>query len=109
MGLTGNFGQLALDAKGFLTVTGVSSGLDGYELVSRDVAVHQNTFVTHGAAKNDVGSTSWATHPPLAAAEFQAAADALAVGFETYFTAGNDQLPAFVTFTWSQIIPITQG
>ena len=58
MGLTGDFGQRALDAKGFLTVTGVSSGLDGYELVSRDVAVHQNTFVTHGAAKNDVAGDS---------------------------------------------------
>jgi hypothetical protein len=107
MGLTGNFGSLTLDAQGLLTVTGVSSGLDGYELVSRDVAVHQNTFVTHGAAKNNAESTSWTTDPPLAAVEFQAGADALALGFETYFTAENGQLPTYVTFTWSQIVTIT--
>jgi hypothetical protein len=117
MGLTGNFGALSLDRHGLLTVTGSSTGLAGYELVSRDVAVHQKDLITHSAAKNVGGSTGgsaknpeptpWATDPPLAAAEFQAGVEAVALGFETYFTGENGHLPTYMTFTWSQIVTIT--
>jgi hypothetical protein len=47
----------------------------------------------------------WTTDPPLNADGFDVG-QALAVGFETYFTTNVDSLPTFRTFTWSQIVEI---
>jgi hypothetical protein len=111
MSVTGNIGGLTLDGEQ-LTVSGVSSGTAEYELVSRDVAVSQNGNVTHGAAKNLDAATNpdqtqqWKTDPPLAAAGFDVG-EALAQGFETYFIRESLAVPTYMTFTWSQILPIT--
>jgi hypothetical protein len=101
MSLSGNFELLQLDGE-VLTVSGSSSGLDGGELVSRNVVVHQNGNVVHGHASND--PLKW-TADPLVAPGFEAA-EALALGCETYFDENVGSLPAFVTFTWSQIVTI---
>jgi hypothetical protein len=115
MGLTGNFGALTLDGEK-LTVSGVSSSTAEYELVSRDVAVSQNGHITHGAAPNlgppgDAATNrdqtqQWKTDQPLRAAEFEVG-DALAQGFETYFIRQGVPVPTYMTFTWSQVLPIT--
>jgi hypothetical protein len=100
---TGNFDSpLALAGDG-LTVTGSSDGVDDRdELVSRHVAVHQGGNVAKGPATPGL---KWTTDPPLTADGFESG-QALAVGCETYFTKNVDSLPAFMTFTWSQIVEI---
>jgi hypothetical protein len=86
-----------------LTVTGSSDGADeGDELVSRHVAVHQAGNVAKGPA---TAGLKWTTDPPLNADGFDAG-QALAVGCETYFATNVDSLPAFKTFTWSQIVEV---
>jgi hypothetical protein len=101
MSLSGNFEQLQLDGE-VLTVAGSSSGLDGGELVSRNVAVHQDGNVVQGPANSD--PLKWIADP-LVAPGFEAG-EALALGCETYFDENVGDLPAFVTFTWSQIVTI---
>ena len=103
MSVSGNFDSpLTLDGD-VLTVTGSSDGADeGDELVSRHVAVHQSGNVARGPANTGL---KWTTDPPLTADEFEAG-QALAVGCETYFATNVDSLPAFKTFTWSQIVEI---
>jgi hypothetical protein len=101
MGLTGNFEQLQL-ADEVLTVSGSSSGLDDGELVARNIAVHQNGQVVKGPANND--PLKW-TADPIVAPAFEAG-EALALGCETYFAKNLEELPTFVTFTWSQIVTI---
>jgi hypothetical protein len=103
MPATGNFDSpLTLDG-GVLTVTGSSDGADeGDELVSRHVAVHQDGNVAKGPATTGL---KWTTDPPLNAEGFDDG-QALAVGCETYFAANVDSLPAFRTFTWSQIVEV---
>jgi hypothetical protein len=103
MPATGNFDSpLTLDGD-VLTVAGSSDGADeGDELVSRHVAVHQGGNVARGPATTGL---KWTTDPPLNADGFDAG-QALAVGCETYFAANVDSLPAFKTFTWSQIVEL---
>jgi hypothetical protein len=102
MGLTGNFEQLHLDGD-VLTVLGSSTGVDDGELVSRNVAIHQDGNVVHGPASSS--TLKWTVDPPLAAPGFEAG-EALALGVETYFAKNLGELPTFVTFTWSQIVTI---
>jgi len=105
MSLTGNFEQLNLD-DGVLSVSGSSTGVDEGELVSRYVAVHQEG---HAPAKGPAqGGGKWVADPPLAAPELTGGA-ALAVGVETYFKENIESLPTFVTFTWSQVVTITEA
>jgi hypothetical protein len=104
---TGNVGSLTLVGEE-LRVSGTSSGLDGCELVSRNVAVRQNGHLIQGPT--NVSLTWTAVIQDAATAGFEVGdADALALGCETYLDRENtiDALPAFVTFTWSQIIKIT--
>jgi hypothetical protein len=103
MSVSGNFDSpLELDGD-VLTVTGSSDGADaGDVLVSRYVAIHQSGNVAKGAANT---ALKWTADPPLAA-NGVGAGQALAVGCETYFAANVDSLPAFKTFTWSQIVEI---
>jgi hypothetical protein len=103
MPATGNFDSpLVLDGD-VLTVTGSSDGADeGDELVSRHVAVHQGGNVAKGPATTGL---KWTTDPPLNADGFDDG-QALAVGYETYYATNVDSLPAFKTFTWSQIVEV---
>jgi hypothetical protein len=101
MGLTGNFEQVSLDGE-VLTVSGSSSEDSEYELVSREIAVHQEGCTpVHGPAS--LGQ-KW-TLESLAAPGFTAD-QALALGCETYFDKNRESAPAFLTFTWSQIVTI---
>jgi len=102
MGLTGNFEQVTLDGE-VMSVSGSSSGADDDgELVSRAVAVHQGRNVVHGLATSGL---KW-TADSLAAPGFEAGKEAVTLGCETYFKQNIGALPAFVTFTWSQIVTI---
>jgi hypothetical protein len=100
MGLTGNFEQVQLDGE-VLTISGSSSALEDSELVSRNVAVHQDGNVVQGPATTGL---KWTTDP-LPAPGFEAR-QALALGSDTYFDKNVEEAPAFVTFTWSQIVTI---
>ena len=102
MPVSGNFEALSLDDDG-LTVSGSSSGMDNATLMSRHVAVHQDGHVAKGDTNDD--PLKWMTDEPLDAPGFEGG-QALAVGFETFFTENTDDLPAFATFTWSQIVTI---
>jgi hypothetical protein len=103
MPATGNFDSPLQLEGAALTVAGSSDGADeGDELVSRHVAVHQDGNIAKGPATPGL---KWTTDPPLTADEFEAG-QALAVGCETYFATNVDSLPAFKTFTWSQIVEI---
>ena len=105
MSLTGNFEQVTLDGE-VLSVSGSSSGLPDCELVSRAIAVYQDgNAPAHGIATLGL---KW-TANSLAAPGFEAGDDApsaLAIGCETYFDKNVKEAPAFVTFTWSQIVTI---
>lgn len=103
MGLTGNFEQVSLDRE-VLTVSGTSGQDPDYELVSREIAVHQEGCTpVHGPAP--LGE-KW-TVKSLAAAGFTAG-EVLTVGCETYFNKNRESSPSFVTFTWSEIFTMSK-
>jgi hypothetical protein len=83
-----------------LNVTGVSTGVDGGTLISRNVAITQGDTTIHGPANLD---PDWTTDPALAAAGFTAADPALVIATETHVI---ENRPFFVTETWARIVKI---
>jgi hypothetical protein len=109
MSLTGNFASVALAGKA-LTVSGNSVPLDNGELISRHVAVSQGQRIVK-STDDQLAPDDWTVEIP-GGADFAGDKSVLAVGVETYFltdgaTRAGDKLPSFVTFTWSQVLPIT--
>jgi hypothetical protein len=104
MSLTGNFGVATLE-NGSLTVSGSSSGMEDGELISRYVAVHQ----AGGDPVKGPATLGLKWQADGLEAPSLKTGDALAVGVETYFTSNTDALPAFATFTWSQVIEIAKA
>jgi len=108
MSLTGNFASVVLAGKG-LTVSGNSVPLDNGVLMSRHVAVSQGEHAVKGT-DTELAVDSWKLEVQGGAA-FSTHEPVLAVGVETYVldlvTRSGDKLPSFVSFTWSQMLPIS--
>ena len=102
MPVSGNFEELLLSDDG-LTVSGSSSGMENATLMSRHVAVHQNGHIAKGETNDD--PEKWMTDDPLDAPGFEGG-QALALGWETLFVENTNDLPSFVTFTWSEQVTI---
>lgn len=88
-----------------ITVTGVSTKIDGAALVARRVALQQGSAFAEGEATL---TGQWATDPPLDAAGFETGA-ALALGIETHLMGGRSNPGAsasYVTATWAETIEI---
>jgi hypothetical protein len=110
MSVSGNFESVALAGKA-LTVRGSSVPLDNGELVSRHVAVSQSQQPVATGTDELLAVDDWKLEIP-GGAGFSTDEPVLAVGVETYVltdavTQSGDKLPSFVSFTWSQILPIT--
>jgi hypothetical protein len=109
MSVSGNFERVVLAGKA-LTVSGSSVPLDNGELMSRHVAVSQSQHVAKGTDEL-LAADNWKVELP-GGAGFSTDEPVLAVGVETFaltdgVTPSGDKLPSFVSFTWSQILPIT--
>jgi hypothetical protein len=92
-----------LDARD-LKVTGTTDGADpGWELVSRNFVVQQNTTKVQRQATK---TGNWRATGRIPRGDFTGG-PALAVGTETYYVAGTPVKPSsFITVTWSQNITI---
>jgi hypothetical protein len=109
MSVTGNFASINMAGKG-LTVSGNSAPPDPCELMSRHVAVSQGK---HFAKASDelLATDNWSIEV-TGGDSFSKNEPVLAVGVETYLLTdavepSGDQLPSFVTLTWSQIVHLT--
>jgi hypothetical protein len=102
MGLTGNFGSVALEGDQ-LRASGVSIEIGGCEVASLHIAIVQGETIVRGPAQTSGGG--WALDPPLPAEGLQEG-DALGLASQTLVTVADGTLPSFVTFTWSEQLVI---
>jgi hypothetical protein len=102
MGLTGNFGSVALEDQG-VRALGQSIEIPGCEDASLHIAIVQGDTIVHGPATTSGGN--WTTDPPLPAGALRAG-DALGLASQTLVTVSDGTLPSFVTFTWSEQLVI---
>jgi hypothetical protein len=103
VGLTGNFGSVALEGDQ-LRALGQTIQVSGCEDASLHIAIVQGDVIVHGPAQI-LGGGNWVTDPLIAASGLRAG-DALGLASQTLVTVADGTLPSFVTFTWSENVVI---
>ena len=104
MAINRNFdAQLLIDG-GIVHVTGSSDAEEDLKLLSRHVSLQQDGEPVQGPANLN---EKWAADPELRAAGLTTG-PALATGCETFAVATQPGVTSFATFTWSQIVELTE-